>query len=273
MLNATRNELSKLYSRWTIVAPYGAIAVALLLVAWNVSKLGGPIGLSPESSILIYFPLIMWWLPALFVIVSSAGAMGAEFEGATIRTLLVTPLSRRQLLASKFLALALHAIAITAFAYAVSTGLRAVLFNEHGMPLHAGNETAIELLRPDQHPVRLLVGWEATRRLLLCYGYLAFLLCALAAVTLLVATVTRHTMGSISVTAAAVALMWFAALVQPLAPIRPALLSDQARAWIWIASGIPQPDRLVAATTCVACYLAGSLLGAWAALERRDVDV
>ncbi len=271
MITATRIELAKLYSRWANLSPYALIAVALALVATNVAKLGGPVGLEPRSSIVLYFPLLMWWLPGTFVLVASAGQLGAEHESGALRTILVTPIARGRLLIAKYLACVIHALALTAFTGTLACLLRWALFGHSDAPLLAGTETAMELLRPDQHPVCVLEGCEAFVRASAAYAYLWLFLCALAALALLISSAMRHGMGAVSVAAAAVVLMWVASSAEPLAPVRPYLLVDHGRGWLWILSGIPDAARIVGSIGCCLAYTAGCLVGAQALLAGRDV--
>ncbi len=240
-------------------------------MATNVAKLGGPGGLEPRSSIVLYFPLLMWGLLATFVIVASAGQLGGEHESGTLRTILVTPISRGRLLLAKYLACVVHALALTAFTGLLAWTLRATLCGHSGVPLMAGTETAMELLRPDEHPVGVLTGAEAVGRVAFAYGYLWLFLCALAALALFVSSAMRNGMGAVSVAAATVVLMWVASSAEPLAPVRPYLLVDHGRGWLWIMSGIPSTAKIAASVGCCAAYTAGCLAGAHALLAGRDV--
>src|SRR5690606_27578991 len=59
-------------------------------------------------------------LIAIFTVVKAADAVAGEFSQGTIKLLLIRPWSRSALLLSKFLALLLFGLAITAAAFAVT---------------------------------------------------------------------------------------------------------------------------------------------------------
>jgi len=271
VIHAVRTELRKLYSRWATLSPYPLIALTLGLVAWNVSKLGGPIGLAPEAGIVTFFPLLMWWLLGAFAVVAAAGSLGGEFELGTARTTLVTPVSRGRFLLAKFIACVVHVLCLVVFTAGLSQLVRWALFDDLRFGLLAGTEGAYDLLRPEQHPVEVLSGAGAWVRLALCYGYTACFLVALTALSLLVAAMMRHTVGAISVTAAIAVLEWVVSSVEPLAHVRPFMLVDQARGWLWVASGIVPVERVLAGLASMTGYTVACLVCAWVSLARRDV--
>jgi ABC-2 type transport system permease protein len=225
-----------------------------------------------ESSLIVTFPLLVWWLLGLFVIVAATGQVAGEFESGTIRTVWTTPLSRGGLLWAKYAACAIHAALLVAFTAVVAVFLRGVLFGEWDLPLRSGFEDAVQLLRPGQRPVDILHGSSAAIRLAAGYGYLLAFLLALAALSMLIASALRHTVSALSVTIALLGLTWVASSVEPLAPLRPLLLVDQARGWLWVWSGIVPWERVTRGLVCIAAYVVASLLGAWTVFARRDVN-
>lgn len=273
MIHAISVELRKLYSRWATLSPFPLIALVLGLVAWNVALRGAGYGVAPATWGVTVFAPLMWWLPAVFVIVSASGSLGGEFEQGTARTTLLTPISRGRFLLAKFIACQAHALVIVLFTGLTSLLLAWALYGEVRLPLFAGNEIGLTILAPWQSYPGELLGWQAVSRLVWIYAWLAAELCALVALTFMVATIARHGVAALSVTAAIVVLMWILSTVEALAQMRPLLLVSQARGWIWVGSAIVPWDDIVRGLICMGAYTLVSLIVAWIVLERRDVDV
>lgn len=273
MSHAILAELRKLYSRWTTMSPFPLIAAVLALVAWNVDQRGASMGLAPSIWGIAIFAPLMWWLPAVFAIVTAAGALGGEFEQGTARTTLMTPLSRGRLLFAKFVACQVHAVAIVAFTGVLACALTWVLFGEIRMPLYAGTEVGMSVLAPGHYYPAQLEQAPAVARLAWVYAWLLAEVTALVAVTLFVGAAVRHAVAAMSVTTAVVVLMWVMSSVEALEPVRPVLLVAQTVGWIWVASAIVPWNQIVTGLACMVGYTVVGLAGAWALLEMRDIDV
>jgi ABC-2 type transport system permease protein len=70
-------------------------------------------------------------LAGLFTIIVSAGIVASEFNWGTIKLLLIRPINRSKILASKYLTVLLYALLMLAILFVFSTLLGAILF---GMP-------------------------------------------------------------------------------------------------------------------------------------------
>jgi ABC-2 type transport system permease protein len=75
-------------------------------------------------------------LAGLFTIIISAGIVASEFNWGTIKLLLIRPINRSKILASKYLTVILFAFLMMAILFVYSTALGAILF---GMPEKAAN--------------------------------------------------------------------------------------------------------------------------------------
>ncbi|MBT2727138.1 ABC transporter permease [Bacillus sp. ISL-75] len=75
-------------------------------------------------------------LAGLFTIIISAGIVASEFNWGTIKLLLIRPINRSKILASKYLTVMLFALLMLAILFAFSTLLGAILFGtpDHPVP-------------------------------------------------------------------------------------------------------------------------------------------
>jgi ABC-2 type transport system permease protein len=232
--------------------------VSLMLQSGDVNDV--PFGRYVRQTGLAIPPVLLlfssiWLLPLIVSLV--AGDIVANEDGnGTLKTILTRSVDRQQIWLAKMLA---------AFTYAV---LALVLFAGVGLLLGG--------LRYGFHPLTSLSGTRigAGRALaLMGASLLAYLmpLCALAAIALLLSTVTRNSAAAVVGALMASLIMQLLGVISGLGFLKPYLLSTQFDAWQGLLREPADWAPIVRSAWVSACYGIPALLIGLTNFVRRDV--
>jgi ABC-2 type transport system permease protein len=204
------------------------------------------------ASLVLELPL---FLPVAVAAIS-ADAIAGEANLGTLRYLLAVPAGRTRLLAVKFAAIIVFALAATLLVAVVAAALGLILFG--GGPFTTLSGTTISF------------GSGAVRVLLVCL-YVTVMLAALGAVGLFVSTLTEQPIGA-TIAILVVALgSEIADAIPQLHAIHPYLLTHY---WLSFGDLLRDPmalDRTVPGLLSAAAYIAIFVSAAWARFNGRDV--
>lgn len=186
LLTALRVELAKLIRQRLALVSLGVLAVLVGLFAWGTWKtplsgilpgtaggefiVAGKIKTGPLLSyMLLRIPVALNLLIPLLIATVTGGLLAGERHLGTLRTLMVRPLSRAQLLTAKLLAAWLYAAGLTGFLGLFSLLLGYLVFGS-GDLLRLG----------DSSQLAILPQGTALARLALAYGLSAVAMIAVA---------------------------------------------------------------------------------------------
>lgn len=193
----------------------------------------------------------------LAVAMLSGDALAGEAQIGTLRGLLVVPVARARLLATKYVALVLGSflgVLVVAVAGLVAGG---ALFGLHPVATLSGTTLAL--------PVAL---W----RLLLVVLYVTAFLAALSALGLFVSTLTEQPLGATVAVAIISTTMWILDSIPQLAWLHPWLLVDKQVALAdMLRDPVYWPSMRLGLLTDLA-YVVVFLLAAWARFADKDVS-
>jgi ABC-2 type transport system permease protein len=262
-----RSELRLVLTRRRNLAMLGvlALATALIGVAIEVSgpssEDGGPAFLArvTENGLFLSFTALVASLPVflpLAVSVVAGESVAGEASTGTLRYVLVVPVDRTRLLLVKYLAVVVYGL-VAALTVAV-TGLLvgAALFGLGDLTLLSGTTVGIG---------------EGLLRALAVALYVAAMLTTVAALGLLVSTLTEVPVAAMSATAITVVVVEILEAVPQLSPLHPWLFTEY-----WLAFGDLLRDPVVLGAVVhglavQAGWVAVLLALAWARLTSRDV--
>ncbi|CAH2717219.1 hypothetical protein BACCIP111895_04409 [Neobacillus rhizosphaerae] len=120
-------------------------------------------------------------LAGLFTIIISAGIVASEFNWGTIKLLLIRPINRTKILASKYLTVLLFGLLMLAILFGFSTVLGSILF---GMP-----EQAVPYLN---YSNGVVTEQNIVTHLLVYYGYSSIDMIMLATMAFMISSVFRN---------------------------------------------------------------------------------
>jgi ABC-2 type transport system permease protein len=120
-------------------------------------------------------------LAGLFTIIISAGIVASEFNWGTIKLLLIRPINRTKILASKYLTVLLFGLLMLAILFGFSTALGSILF---GMP-----EQAVPYLN---YSNGVVTEQNIVSHLLVYYGYSSIDMIMLATMAFMISSVFRN---------------------------------------------------------------------------------
>jgi ABC-2 type transport system permease protein len=261
-----RWELRKLIAQKRTFLGLGAAAVVpvIFVVALLADSSGNPEevpfgDLVRETGLAI--PLVcltfgsIWLIPLITALVAG-DIVATEDQNGTLKTILTRSVERWQVLAAKVLA--------------------ALLYAALALTLFVGTALVLGGLAFGFEPVTLLSGTTVSvgRGLtLIAAGTGAYLLpvIAIAAIALLLSTVTRNSAAAVVGTLMISILMQVLGALSALDWLEPYLLSEQFNAWQGLLRDPADWDPVVRAAWVSALYAVPSLLAALTVFVRRDV--
>ncbi|HWC25101.1 MAG TPA: ABC transporter permease subunit [Solirubrobacteraceae bacterium] len=260
-----RWELRKLRAQRRTYLGLGAAAlVPLIFVVALLSSSGGPDDVPfgryvRETGLAV--PLVgllfssVWLFPLITALVAG-DIVSSEDNHGTLKTILTRSTERWQIFAGKLLAALSYAfVALTVFV-GVGLGLGGLfwgfdaLVSLSGTPIPAGRGV-------------LLIGASAL-------AYFVPMI-AIAAIALLLSTVTRNSAAAVVGTLILSFVMQLLAIISGLELVRPYLLSEQFDAWLGLLREPTDWAPIVRAGWLSACYAVPALAWAFVAFVRRDV--
>lgn len=192
----------------------------------------------------------------LVVAMFAGDAIAGEAHGGTLRYLLTVPVGRVRLLATKYLAIVIGAVAAATIVAVAGAIVGAVLFGTGPVTTLSG--TQISLL-------------EGVGRLLLSALYVAAGLAALGAVGLFLSTLTEQPIAAMVATVAFSTVSFILDSIPQLDFLGPWLLTHRWLAFADLLRAPPQWDGIYAGLGVDAAYAAVFLLCAWARFAGKDV--
>ncbi|MEJ5914260.1 ABC transporter permease [Pseudokineococcus sp. 1T1Z-3] len=268
-LRLLRSELALVLRRRRNVVMLGVLALLTALVGVGIrlaSGGGGGTGGGPpllatvtENGLFLAFASLTASLPVFLPLVVSVVAgesVAGEASSGTLRYLLLTPVDRTRLLAVKLLATVLYgALAVLTIALTgVLVGL--VLFPVGDVVLLSGTTASYG---------------EGLLRLAAVSAYAAAMLTTVAALGLLVSTLTEVPVAAMSATAIVVVLVQIMGQVPQLSWLHPWLFTD---GWLRFADLLRDPVLLTGARDGLllqAGWVVVLVAAAWARLTSKDV--
>lgn len=193
----------------------------------------------------------------LAVAAISADSVAGEANLGTLRYLLTVPVQRARLLAVKYTAIVLFAIAATVIVAGVGAGLGLALFGGGKVTLLSGSQVSFG---------------EGLWRLILICGYISVALAALGAVGLFVSTLTEQPIGG---TVAILILCVGSEIVDSvgqLSAIHPYLMTHY---WLGFGDLLRDPiatQQVTKGLVVAAIYVAVFWTAAWARFASKDVS-
>ncbi len=264
-----RSELTLIFGRrrnWAGLAVLAAVPV-LISIAVAVDGRGGRGGGDgpdffasiTSNGLFVALAALAVELPLFLpiaVAAISADAIAGEANLGTLRYLLAVPVTRTRMLAVKYTAIAIFALAATAVVAVVGTLVGLALFGGGPVTLLSGAQVSF---------------WAGLLRLAGVCGYIGIALMALGAVGLFVSTLTEQPIGATIATVMLCVASFIADTVPQVAWLHPYLLTH----W-WTAFGdlLRDPVPLGAMAHGVASAAAYTLIfgsAAWARFGGRDI--
>ena len=261
-----RWELRKLVAqKRTFIGVGAAIAVPLIfVVAMAADTSGGPEGVPfgeyvrvtglAVPLVVLFFGAI-WLLPLITALVAG-DIVAAEDQNGTLKTILTRSVDRSQVFAGKALATVTYTLAILATFVAIATVAGGIVFGFE--PLTTLSGTTIGVGR-----ALVLIGAGT-----LTY---AMPLLAMAAIALLLSTVTRNSAAAVVGTLMVSILLQILGSITALDFLEPYLLSEQFNAWQGLLREPIDWDPVIRAAWVSALYGVPAVAWAFTVFLRRDV--
>lgn len=228
LLQATGLELVKIFSKWRTYIGFATMAVLVPIIMWLVRRygfgiehealnaLGGSFeytGSLANGLLVSYYLMNVLWVHFPFFIVLVAGdVVASEGAAGTFRLWLTRPISRLQVITSKFLAVFVYTLAIVFFMGLCCVGL--------GMLIVGGGDLFVF-----DKGILILAQNDALLRFLLAYLIAALVQMTVAALAFLFSTWTNNSVGPIIGTYAVIVVSLILTVLQigVLAQVRPYL--------------------------------------------------
>lgn len=204
-------------------------------------------------------PVMMFWLP-LFVCAVAGDLIAGEAAEGTLRTLLVRPVGRLQVLAAKFIVAVLHAGAIVLFLGTASLGIGALFFG-------VGDLFLLE------SPLGIVVIPMREALLLLAQAY-AFSILAMVAVASLafgLSSLVDNSIFAIGGTMMVIMVSGVLGLVPSFEEIHPYLITTHMRLWDHLFDTPVPWDQIRVSVAWLLGYIAVFLAGGVAIFSRKDI--
>jgi len=261
-----RSELRLIFGRRRNIAGFGVLASVPVIIAVAIAITGptgaedGPL-FSQVTSNGLFVGLVALGLELplflpLAVAAITGDAVAGEANLGTLRYLLAVPVHRSRMLAVKYLAIVIFAVAAVLFVAAVGVILGLLLFGAGPVTLLSGSQIGTA---------------EGLGRLLLICGYLSVCLASFGAIGLFVSTLTEQPIG------ATIAVVGLAVVSQILDNI-PAVsaIHEYLPTHYWLAFGdlLRDPistDLIATGLLSAAVYAAVFWTAAWARFAGKDV--
>jgi ABC-2 type transport system permease protein len=186
-----RSELKIIFGRWRNIAGLGVLAVVPVILAISIRVSSGSQGAGPDfiigitgNGLFVAFAALALELPLFLPLAVSAisgDAVAGEANLGTLRYLLAIPAGRTRLLAIKYAAIVIFAVAATFLVALVGSIMGLALFGAGDMTLLSGTQTSLA---------------DGVWRLVLSSLYLAAGFAALGAIGLFVSTLTEQPIGA-----------------------------------------------------------------------------
>jgi ABC-2 type transport system permease protein len=186
-----RSELKIIFGRRRNIAGLGVLAVVPVILAVSVRVSSGSQGAGPDfiigitgNGLFVAFAALALELPLFLPLAVSAisgDAVAGEANLGTLRYLLAIPAGRTRLLAIKYAAIVIFAVAATFLVALVGSIMGLALFGAGDMTLLSGTQTSLA---------------DGVWRLVLSSLYLAAGFAALGAIGLFVSTLTEQPIGA-----------------------------------------------------------------------------
>jgi ABC-2 type transport system permease protein len=261
-----RWELRKLVAqKRTFIGVGAAIAVPLIFViAMAADSSGGPEGVPFGEYVRVTglaVPLVclffgaIWLLPLVTALVAG-DIVAAEDQGGTLKTILTRSVDRSQVFTGKLLAALTYTLTILATFVAIATVVGGLAFGFE--PLTTLSGTTISVGRG----LFLIVAGT------LSY---AMPLLGMAAIALLLSTVTRNSAAAVVGTLMVSILLQILGSIAALNFLEPYLLSEQFNAWQGLLREPIDWDPVIRATWVSAIYAVPAVAWAFIVFLRRDV--
>jgi ABC-2 type transport system permease protein len=262
-----RSELKIIFGRRRNIAGMGVLAAVPVILAVSVrlsssSQGGGSdfiIGIA-GNGLFVAFGALALELPLFLPLAVSAisgDAVAGEANLGTLRYLLAIPAGRTRLLAIKYTAIVIFALAATFLVALVGSIMGLALFGGGDMTLLSGTQTSLA---------------DSLWRLALSSLYLAAQFSALGAIGLFVSTLTEQPIGATIAIVLVDVLMFILDSISQLDWLHPWLLTH----W-WTAFGDLLRDPIATESIqrglmTAAAYAAVFWLAAWARLSTKDIS-
>lgn len=268
-LRFLRSEVSLVLHRRRNLVMLGVLSLLTVLVGigiWWAGRSSGGAGDGPalfssitDNGLFLAFAALTASLPIFLPLVVSVVAgesVAGEAQSGTLRYLLVTPVDRTRLLVVKYVAILFYGLlgALTISVTGVVVGL--VLFPVGDVTLLSGTSASYG---------------EGLVRLAGVTLYAALMLATVAALGLLVSTMTEVPVAAMSATAIAVVLVQIMGAIPQLDWLHPFLFSD---GWLRFADLLRDPvawSGMGQGLVLQGAWIAVLLVAAWARMTSKDV--
>ncbi len=262
-----RSELKIIFGRRRNIAGLGVLAIVPVILAVSVRVSSGSQGAGPDfiigitgNGLFVAFAALALELPLFLPLAVSAisgDSVAGEANLGTLRYLLAIPAGRTRLLATKYAAIVIFAIAATLLVALVGSIMGLALFGGGDMTLLSGTQTSLA---------------DGVWRLILSSLYLAAQFSALGAIGLFVSTLTEQPIGATIAIVLVNVMMFILDSISQLDWLHPWLLTH----W-WTAFGDllrdPMATESIQRGLITALVYAGVFwLAAWARLCTKDIS-
>jgi ABC-2 type transport system permease protein len=262
-----RSELKIIFGRRRNIAGLGVLAIVPVILAVSVRVSSGSQGAGPDfiigitgNGLFVAFAALALELPLFLPLAVSAisgDSVAGEANLGTLRYLLAIPAGRTRLLAIKYAAIVIFAIAATLLVALVGSIMGLALFGGGDMTLLSGTQTSLA---------------DGVWRLILSSLYLAAQFSALGAVGLFISTLTEQPIGATIAIVLVNVMMFILDSISQLDWLHPWLLTH----W-WTAFGDllrdPMATESIQRGLITALVYAGVFwLAAWARLSTKDIS-
>jgi ABC-2 type transport system permease protein len=262
-----RSELKIIFGRRRNIAGLGVLAIVPVILAVSVRVSSGGQGAGPDfiigitgNGLFVAFAALALELPLFLPLAVSAisgDSVAGEANLGTLRYLLAIPAGRTRLLAIKYAAIVIFALAATLLVALVGSIMGLALFGGGDMTLLSGTQTSLA---------------DGVWRLILSSLYLAAQLSALGAIGLFVSTLTEQPIGATIAIVLVDVMMFILDSISQLDWLHPWLLTH----W-WTAFGDllrdPMATESIQRGLITALVYAGVFwLAAWARLSTKDIS-
>ncbi len=276
LMRATAVELRKLFAQRGSYVGFAVLAAMIALIVWGTWKhapdfasrhriasdrmiVAGKLVAAP-SVLQFILPATMEVLMPLLIAAVAGGLVAAEVRAGTMRTLLVRPVTRLQLLAAKTLCAWIYTVALCGFVLLAAGALSYAVFGPGDMVSVIGGQL-------------VLFGHEqAIARLALAYAFAAVGRCALATIAVMFSCLFDNALAAAAMTVAALIVFGALAQIPYFEAWRPYFLTHFMDVYkLPLHADVPWRE-VVWRLGGLAVYTAAALVVAAVAFSRRDIQ-
>lgn len=261
------SELRLIAGRRRNIAGLGVLAAVPIIIAIAVrvseaDSAGGPpfVNAITGNGLFVAFAALTVELPLflpLAIAAVSGDAIAGEANLGTLRYLLTLPAGRTRLLLVKYASLVISAVFATALVAGVGAVVGVALFGAGDMMTLSG----------------IQIGFGAALwRLVLCVGYIAAGLAALAAIGLFISTLTEQPVGAMVALVLVNVMMFALDSINQLSWLHPWLLTNWWTAYADLLRTPMHTEVVTRGLLVAAAYAAVFWLAAWARFSNKDVS-